>query len=149
MAQVTGAISGKDVLVQVSTDGAAWTDISGAATTVTPSGGNRMRAETYTFDGDSPITTIGKQEPMELVVTIVYTEGASDAFETLRPLWENGSAAFVRYSPKGGQTGEKMYTSPSGHIIALNFPTVAADNAAPVMSGFTWRGGRLIPSTVV
>jgi hypothetical protein len=148
MAQVTGAMSSAEGRLWVSTDGSAWTDVSGATTTVVPSGGGKMTGETYTLDGDNPIVTSGKNTPFELAITAVYTEGASDLFEIVRPLFEAGSPVYVRWSPKGGQTGEFMFTSAAGRVTALTYPGLAADNGNPIPTGLTWRGPKPTKSVV-
>lgn len=148
MAQITGFFSAKDARIEVSTDGTTWTDISGAANSVTPSGGGRMTGETYTFDGDNPIVTVGKSQPWDLTITAVYTEGATDVFMLLLPIWESGGDVWVRYAPKGGQTGEKMLTAGPGKLTAFNYPTISAQEGTPVMTGFTYHGPKPAVSTV-
>jgi hypothetical protein len=148
MAQVTGAISSKDYSIEISTNGSSWTAVSGAVTTITPSGGGKTTGETYTFEGDDPLVTVGKNQPFELAMTAVYTEGASDLFETARPVYENGSDFYVRWSPKGGQSTEFMFTTGAGKITNLTYPGGDAGNGGPIMTGLTWRGKKPTKSVV-
>ena len=149
MAQTTGHMSSEAGRVWVSADGSAWTDISGTATTVGLTGGGKTTAETYTLDGDNPLVTSGKSTPVDYTVTGVYTEVANELFEFVRPYFEGGTVMWIRYSPRGGQTGEKMFTIPvAGRVTALTYPSLAADSGAPIMSGFTLRGQRPTVSTV-
>lgn len=147
MAQVTGAVSASDAKIEVSTDGSSWTNVSGMANTVTMTGGGRTTGETYTFDGDGPIVTSGKSQPFEITLGGVYTEGASDLFNLAYTPWKNGTDFYVRWSPKGGQTGEKVYTTGAGRITALTFPNGDAASGAPIMTGVTWRGAAPTIST--
>jgi hypothetical protein len=140
MAQITGAVSSNSFKVEISTNGSSWTDISGAANTLEYEGGGKTTGETYTFDGDNPIVTVGKSEPAEVTVAAVYTEGASDTFETIRPLYEAGSDLYLRWSPKGGQTGEFVFTTGAGKVTELVYPAGDASSGDPIMTGFTWRG---------
>lgn len=149
MAQITGAMSSANVKVEVSTNGTTWTDVSGAAATVEPGGGNKMTSETYTFDGEDPIVVTGKNEPFELTITAVYTEGASDLFEIARPVFESGGSFWVRYSPAGGQTGEFQFTTAAGRLTDLTYPSTDASTADPIMTGIVWRGARPTKSVVV
>jgi hypothetical protein len=108
-----------------------------------------MTGETYTFLGDGPIVTSGKSQPMDLTITAVYTEGVSSLFNTARAPWADGTNFYVRYSPRGGQTGETMFTTGAGRVTSLTFPSVDAASGAPIMTGLTWRGAAPTPSTVV
>ena len=74
MPQTTGGLSAVNAQVEVSTNGSAWTDISGSSNKVEPSGGERQSGEAYTHDGDVAIITGGKREPIELTLSFVYTE---------------------------------------------------------------------------
>lgn len=139
MSQITGADSARNAKIEISTNGSSWTDISGAANTLNATGGARQTGETYTFDGDNAIVTVGKATLMDYAVTFVYTEGGSDGFETIRPVWENTTDLYLRWSPKGGQTGEFMYTTGPGKVSAFSYPNVDAASANALMSGFTLR----------
>lgn len=142
MPQITGAVSSSSYKVEISTNGSTWTDISGAANTVSTSGWEKMTGETYTFDGDNAIVTVGKSQPGEIAVALVYTEGASDAFEVVRAVFEAGSSLYVRYAPKGGQTGEFVFTTGAGVVSSFTYPAGDAASGDPIMTGFTWRGPR-------
>lgn len=137
MAQITGADSARNAKIEISTNGTVWTDISGAANTLTVSGGARATGETYTFDGDNPLVTVGKSQPADIACTFVYTEGGSDAFVTLLTPYENGSDVWIRWWPRGGQTGEFGFTAGPGKLSAFSYPNVDAGSATPTMSGFT------------
>jgi hypothetical protein len=136
MAQTTGAISSKDYKIETSPDGSAWTDRSGNAMKLSESGGERMTGTAHTFDGDVPIVTAGKRAEKTFNVEFVYSEGASDLFEVVRASYEAGSAFYVRYSPKGGQTNEFLYTSDAGYVTNVQNPPGDASNGDPVVCSF-------------
>src|SRR5512138_502700 len=104
MAQTTNSVWGGAAKVEISTNGSSWTDISGHSAKVTPSGGDRQTGQAYTFDGEDPIVKVGKKNPREMRVDIIYTEETNDAFEVARAQFEaaGGGAMYVRYSPDGG-----------------------------------------------
>ena len=137
MAQTTDAISFKNVKVEVSTDGTTWTDISGFANSVEIGGGDRQTGEVYTFDGDTAIITTGKREPLEITVKAVYTEGANDPFEVVRAAYEGGTSLYVRWSPKGGTTGDFQFESDAGYVTNAIYPQGEAGSGDPVVVEFT------------
>lgn len=148
MAQTTGAISFKANKVEISTNGTVWTDISGFANAVSVDGGERATEENPTFDGDTPILTAGKRGMLEVKVKIVYTEGVSDPQEVVRAAYEAASALYVRWSPKGGASGNFMYTSDSGIVTSHPYPGGEAGDAAAVATEFTLATPKVTKSAV-
>ena len=55
MAQTTGSVAQSNFKIEVSTNGSAWTDISGQSNTVETDGGEHQTGEQYTADGDVPV----------------------------------------------------------------------------------------------
>lgn len=156
MAQTTGAISGKDLKIEVSSDGSTWTNISGSANSVNPGEQTRMTGETYTGDGAGAIITSGKREPMEVEVRIVYTETSGEAFATVKARHESADGSmYLRYSPKGGQTGEYQYTSATGDGVAaagivsgFTYPETDAGSGDPILAGFKLKVPALLQAAV-
>src|SRR5690349_14338311 len=132
MSQTTGAMSSIDARMQTSPDGTNWTDHSGEATRVTPTGGGRQTGSRNTLEGDFPVVTNGKRILMDVEVEYLYTEGASDLFEVVRAAYEAGTALYVRWAPKGGQTGEFQFTTTVGRITDFLYPPVDAESADPI-----------------
>lgn len=150
MAQTTGAMSGVGLKVMVSNNNSDWTDISGSANSVTPSGFNRQSGETYTFDGDHAIIGNGKREPIELEVNIVYTELAGEAFALVWAEFDadDGDSLWVRYSPGGGVTGDSAYTSTTGVVLSCLPPSSEAAPGDPLMTSFTVKCASVDKSTL-
>lgn len=136
MAQTTVGTSFKDAKIETSTNGTTWTDISGFATSVDLDGGDRQTSEAYTFDGDTAIITKGKREPIEVTVSIVYSEGVSDPQASVVSAYEAGTDLYVRWTPKGATTGNKNYTG-KGTVTTNPYPKGEADGGDTLLTEFT------------
>lgn len=148
MAQTTGAMSGADLKVEFSDDGSTWDDISGFANKVEPEDAERPTGEINTADGDKPIVKAGKRKAQKIKITIVYTEGISDAWKTIRAVFESGGNAYIRYAPRGGQTGETQITSDAGVISKLTYPKIDVGSPDILLAGFELTTPGLTESTV-
>ena len=147
MAQTTDAISARAYKIEISTDGSSWTEISGYANTIAPGGGARMAGDAYTFDGDTAITTVGKREPFDITISILYTEGGSDPVETIRGWDEAATQVYVRYSPAGGATGDFQYTA-QGYFTEAPKPEGDASSGDPVLVEMVFHTPELVKSVV-
>ena len=150
MAQTTGAMSGVNIKVMVSNNNSDWTDISGQASNVVPSGFSRQSGEAYTYDGDHAIVTAGKREPIEITVNIVYTETAGEAMTLVWTEFDadDGDDFWVRWSPGGGDTSDWAFTSDTGVIIACLPPGGEAAPGEPLMTSFTVKCGQVNQSAL-
>ena len=148
MAQTTGAISFRNVKVEISTNGTTWTDISGFANELSLGGGDRQLAETFTADGDTPILTAGKRGALDVGVKALYTEGTSDPFEVVRAAYENGTSLYVRWSPKGGASGNFQYVTDAGYVSGAPYPVGNAGSADAVPLAFTVKVPKVTKSVV-
>lgn len=148
MAQTTAGFSAVDALVEISTNGTLWTDISGFGNNVEPDGGDRKLGEAYTFEGDTAIISKGKREPIDVKVRVVYTEGASDPYATVLAAYENGTPLYLRWSPKGGGSGENMYTTDPGYVTGAIYPAVDGESEDLIFTEFTLRTAKITKSTV-
>jgi len=128
-----------------------WVDISGSSTSLDPISQDRMTGETYTLDGMRPIIRGGKKQPFEAVVTIVYTEVAGEAWETIEDAWDAATCdpmVCLRWSPKGGAVGEKQYRIPNGILTQITFPNMDASAGGPIAAGFVVRAGYVEPTVI-
>lgn len=139
MAQTTGGTTARVSTVGISADGSSWTDISGYTNAVTGTDQDRTSGETYTFDGDKAIVGVGKREPVESTIKIVYTEGAGEAWKVLRAAFENATPYYVRYTVKPATTGNSRFTSDAGYITNCPYPEVDSTSGDPVTCEFTIR----------
>lgn len=152
MAQTTGSLSMKDCSVAYTTDGTNYNDFSGYAGSVTITGGERTANEFYTFDGVGPIVTLGKQEPLEITVTTIYTEETTGPYLILLPYWNAGSSVGLRWSPRGlvsTTTGELVYTTGFAYsrIRQLGYPSGEANAAEPITMEMVIRASAVTTST--
>jgi len=148
MAQTTGGISFKDCKVETSPDNSVWTDISGFASAVTVAGGERATGVKYTFDGDTAILRSAKRGPLTVTVNIAYTEGGSDPVEVIRAIYEAGSDFYVRWSPKGGDSTEFLYTSDAGIVKQPLYPSGEGESGVAVMVDFVLETPKVTKSAV-
>jgi hypothetical protein len=141
MAQTTGQVPMACGKLEISTDSCVtWTDISGEAQSLEGADQTRMSGEAYTLTGDTALIAGGKKEPMELVFTIVYSEGDTEAYELARDHFETtgcGGGFCVRWSPGGGDVGDEQITTGAGILVSFTYPPMDASAGGPIMGGFT------------
>ena len=121
--------------IELSANGTAWTDISGETNTVEPGEQTRQTGVMYTLAGDTAIITAGKREPLEISVKTIYTEVNTEANEVARAIHEAGGVCHLRYSPRGGNTGDAQYTC-QGVMSGFTYPSADSGDAKPMMGGF-------------
>lgn len=150
MAQTTNSIWGGAAKVEISTNGSSWTDISGHANKVSPSGGDRQTGKAYTFDGEYPIVKVGKMNERETRVDIIYTEETNDAFEKARAQFEaaGGGTMYARWSPAGGSVGEFLFTTDAGFVKDFSYPEVDSEGNGPLRAFFVIQHARITKSVV-
>ena len=156
MAQVTGGVAQSIFKLEVSAAGVTWTDISGAATGITISGGDVVVGEQMTADGEEAIVvTSNKMQPMDLTFNIVYTEGSSDAFKVLWDLYQGSDKrVFARWSPRGGAATTKRYvTSTAGVasaavITGCKLPEHDASSGDVALAEFSIKTPGLLEETI-
>jgi hypothetical protein len=146
MAQTTSGISFVDAKVEYSTDGVAFTDISGWANTVEVSGGERQAGEVYTADGDIGIVTFGKRAPVDIAYSCVFTEAATDPFERFRGYHQtaDGSQVVFRFSPAGGTGTGKISFTGTGKITDAPWLGGDAGSPDPLMFSTTVRSANIL-----
>ena len=76
MAQITGAMSGRIAKIEYSTNYSTYTDLSGGANSINVDGGDRNAGEAWTFDGDTPVITVGKLNPAEITIKSLYVDSS-------------------------------------------------------------------------
>lgn len=132
MTQATTYISPRDYKIERSANGSSWTDIGGFVNGISVPAQTRMVGEEYTFDGDTAAIGAGKREPVDITVRYLYSEGASDPFEIWRADFETPTQTYLRWSPKNGQTGEFVFTTPASWINSFGYPGAEAASGNPV-----------------
>jgi hypothetical protein len=136
MAQTTGAIGSKDFIIETSPDGTIWTDRSGQIVRISPAPITRRVGQTNTFGStDTAIVTAGQRPAVTYHLDMLYTEVSSELWEIARISIEAGADFYIRYAPKGGQTGEFRFTSAVGKLSSLDYPVADANSGDPVYAG--------------
>lgn len=149
MAQTTGAVVEQCAKVEISSDGAAYTDVSGQVQSWSGMTQTRATGEAYTFDGDTAIVGAGKRQPMDITFNIVYTETDAEVYEVIREQFENtcGGLYYVRVSPRGGDAGEEQIVI-YGLITSFTYPEMDASTGDPVMAAFVMHSAN-VTTTIV
>lgn len=148
MAQTTAAQSGVDCLVEFSTNGSDWTDISGSIKMVDAGEQSRQSGEDYTLNGDYALVTGGKFDPVEVSATGLWTPTAGEAFAVVHAAWTAKSPAYLRWSPQGGNSGHKRYTTNAGVLTGFVWPKGDATDAKPIPCGFKLKTPKITESTI-
>lgn len=152
MAQTTNQVSIACGQLEISTDGSAWTDISGEAQSISQPEQTRMTGEAYTLDGDYALPGGGKRQPMEITATIIYTEVDAEAYQVTRNRFELTSSCgenfWIRYSPAGGSAGDERITSGPGYLISFLYPNMDASAGGVITCGFTVKVGYVTTAVI-
>lgn len=134
MTQTTGGLSWVDAEIEISTDGAAYTDISGHSNSVEIAGGERVTGAAYTADGDTAIIKRGKRQPLTVTVNVIYTEPTNSPYNTFQTAYESPTGRIdFRWSPAGGDGSELQYTSSAGIPKQPPYPVGNSDSGDPLM----------------
>jgi len=133
MATTTGAVVARNLKLELSANGTTWTDISGHSNKIELSGGERDTGSMPVFGNNSPIVTSGALKEMETKISIVYTEVPTEAYTMAKTAYEGGGDIYVRWSPKGGTTGNFQFTSGKGVLKNPPYPSADASDANPIM----------------
>lgn len=136
--------------LEISTNGSSWTDVGGYSCLIEQGEMSRPSGALFTYDGDKAIIKSGKLQPLDLDITIAYTEDASSVFTTLLTQFQTagGGALYVRWSPKGGASTQKRYTSDAGVITKLQLPGGDPEKGEPVKCKFTFQTPYVTQSTI-
>jgi len=141
MAQTTAAINGVASTVSVKVASGSYVDISGSTQSVDAATATVMNSDTYTLDGSNAIILLGKFEPVDVTVNVLYTEVAStEAFMIVSAAFAAKSAVQVKWLPKGSASGANtIETNATGYITSIDYPAVDASSADAIMASFTVR----------
>lgn len=131
MAQTTTHLTWNAKL-EFSTNGSVWTDISGSTTEVQDAGGDIATNKVFTNNTATPILGYGRKDEHKVTVNVVYTSTAGEAWPLLKAAYDNETAAYFRWSPAGGGSGAKRYTTSAGRITKLPNPSGKQEESTPV-----------------
>jgi hypothetical protein len=139
MTQTTGGFSATDAKIEYSLAGSTWVDISGFANSLKPGPLTRASGARWTHDGDTAILTAGKLGTLDIDVSMIYTEGTGDAMAVALTQMQTvgGGPLYLRWSPKGGSTGESQFTTSAGVLKKLDLPATDTEDPKPCAVSFT------------
>ncbi len=143
MAQTTSAIVGADSTIQVSTDDATWTDISGSMNSFDPSGADRKAGAMHTFTGDVPIVRTGKPSEVTVKMKILYTETAGESVTLLQAWYLANTPVYLRQRPKGDLATYWQFKG-LGYFLTPVFPKSDSESDKPLTVDLTWKGASLV-----
>lgn len=133
MTQSTGGYTFRDVKIEFDLSSAgSWTDISGYSSSLEIDGGERNIGEFFTGDGDTPILGAGKRTMLNVTAKVLSTEGDTEPQEVLEAAYEAGTPIQLRWSPKGGSSGQRQFTTAVGYITAPIYPQGEVETGDPV-----------------
>lgn len=141
MAQTTAAVNGVASQVFIKVAAGSYVDMSGATQSVDAATATVMNSDTYTFDGDNALILLGKYEPVDVTVNILYTEVlTTEPFMVAQAAFAAKDAVRIKWLPKGAAVGANtIETAATGFITSIDFPAIDASSADAVMVSFTVR----------
>ena len=149
MAQTTGAISFKDVKWEYSLDGGStWKDGSGYMNNIKIKGFTRNTGEYYTAAGDTPILKRGKRKPGTVTVEAAYTETTGEPWYDFDSAYRNSTDVMIRWSPKGGNSTNKRFTSDAGIVSEPVHPVGDVEKGDIVKINCQIECTEITPSTI-
>jgi len=122
----------KNCKIELSTNNSTWTDISSDTNSVSMSGFELESEATGVFGQAKKEQTIGGYAIGTVTVRSMYAESTTGAWGLAHAAYTNRTALYVRWSPRGGTTGQYRYTSDAGYVKSPVWP-VGEDGAAAVM----------------
>jgi hypothetical protein len=91
---IVGSLYAGTFAVEISTNGTNWTAVSDATVKVDDVEMTRISGEAYVGgSSDYSTVTIGKREPVEITLTILYNEDTNSAANTIYDQFESRDAA--------------------------------------------------------
>lgn len=122
----------KNCKVEFSTNNSTWVDISDEANSVSMSGFELETEATPVFGESKKVQTVGGFGIGTVTIRSMYAETTSGAWGLAHTAHTTPSAIYVRWSPRGGTTGQYRFTSDAGYVKNPVWP-VGEDGAAAIM----------------
>jgi len=139
MAQTTAAINGVVSTVSIKVASGSYVDISGATQSVDAATATIANSDNYTLDGSAAFILLGKVEPVDVTVNILYTEVlTTEPWMLVSAAFAAKSAVQIKWLPKGtGATNNTIETNATGYITSIDYPAIDATSADAIMTSFT------------
>ncbi len=140
MPKTTGAITGIDATIYVSTDDVTYTDISGTANSWSIKGGDRKAGDLHVLGADTPIVKTGKLQMVDVTLKVVYSEIAAEGADLINGYVSANTPVYLRLRPKGDGVGNWQFKGGPGYFLTPSIPSVDAGNEKPVLIETHWVG---------
>ena len=122
----------KNCKVEFSTNNSTWTDVTSETNSVSMSGFDLETEATGIFGQAKKDQTVGGYAIGTITVRSMYAENTTGAWGMAHAAWVNRTALYIRWSPRGGTTGNYRYTTDAGYVKSPVWP-VGEDGAAAIM----------------
>jgi len=141
MAQTTAAINGIVSTISIKIAAGSYVDISGSTQSVDVATATIANSDNYTLDGSAAFILLGKFEPVDVTVNVMYTEvTVSEAYMLVSAAFAAKSTVQLKWLPKGTGSGNNtIETNTTGFITSIDYPAVDATSADAIMASFTVR----------
>lgn len=123
----------KNCKVEFSANGTTWTDVTSDSNSVAMSGFELETDSVGLFGQAKKDQTAGGYAIGTVTVRLMYVETTSSGWGLAHTAWVNRTNLYVRWSPRGGTTGQYRFTSDAGYVKNPVWPT-GEDGAAQIMS---------------
>lgn len=141
MAQTTAAINGIVSTISIKIAAGSYVDISGSTQSVDAASATIANSDTYTLDGSAAFILLGKFEPVDVTVNVMYTEVlTTEAYMLVSAAFAAKDKVQLKWLPKGTGSGNNtIETNASGYITSIDYPAIDATSADAIMASFTVR----------
>ena len=130
---MTTGLTFRNVKVEITVDGGSnWVNVSGQTNSLVPSGADREIGEFYDAVNDNPTLGAGKLGRHSLTLRVKYTESDAEAWGVLYAAKEAATETMVRWSPKGSNSGDWLFTSDAGYVKSCPLPGQDVQSGDPM-----------------
>lgn len=123
----------KNCKVEFSANGTTWTDVTSDSNSVAMSGFELETDSVGLFGQAKKDQTAGGYAIGTVTVRLMYVETTSSGWGLAHTAWVNRTNLYVRWSPRGGTTGQYRFTSDAGFVKNPVWPN-GEDGATQIMS---------------
>ena len=116
-----------------------WLDVGGEMSTVSNTKVTRAVGSKAVLGDPRHVIAGGKQMPITVTFSGVYTEVVSEAWWLIKELWEDPGVSdcdktlCVRWTPKGGSIGDlQIMMTDNPQLVGFQYPPLDAGNADPI-----------------
>jgi len=155
---IVGSLYAGTFAVEITTDNTTWTAISNATVKIDDVELSRPSGEAYVGgSSDYATITVGKREPVEITITVLYNEDTGSAVNTMYNRFQSATPTLgVRWSPRGlvgsarayGTSNDGGTTFGLGVITSVTLSALDPSDAEPYVAMVTVRTPSLRQYTI-